>query len=87
MTISKTKSDLVNEAISEFLPSHHMRDEWLLFEERKKSPLEWMVAAFAVVFGIWHILTNLFLNEPGMWQNAIHFAGFAFLAPSGRCRR
>ncbi len=35
---------------------------------------------FALVFAIWHVLTNVILNEPGMWQNAIHFAGFAFLA-------
>ncbi|PID62018.1 MAG: C4-dicarboxylate ABC transporter permease [Gammaproteobacteria bacterium] len=34
------------------------------------------VAAFAV----WHVLTNSVLHEPGIWQNAIHFAGFAFLA-------
>lgn len=35
---------------------------------------------FALFFAIWHILTNVYLTEPGMWQNAIHFAGFAFLA-------
>jgi TRAP transporter 4TM/12TM fusion protein len=35
---------------------------------------------FAAAFGIWHIATNVYLNEPGLWQNAIHFAGFAFLA-------
>lgn len=35
-----------------------------------------LVAAFAV----WHIATNVFIHEPGNWQNAIHFAGFAFLA-------
>ncbi len=45
-----------------------------------KTPLEWFIAAFAVAFGVWHILTNIILNEPGLWQNAIHFAGFAFLA-------
>ena len=38
------------------------------------------VVVFSVGFGIWHILTNIFINEPGLWQNAIHFAGFAFLA-------
>ena len=38
------------------------------------------VVIFSVGFGIWHILTNIFINEPGLWQNAIHFAGFAFLA-------
>ncbi|MGK0271731.1 MAG: TRAP transporter 4TM/12TM fusion protein [Cocleimonas sp.] len=66
--------------INDVIPSHNLRDEWLLLDGQKKSPLEWMIAVFAVAFGIWHILTNLFLNEPGMWQNAIHFAGFAFLA-------
>lgn len=35
---------------------------------------------FAAAFGIWHIATNVYLNEPGLWQNAIHFGGFAFLA-------
>lgn len=39
-----------------------------------------IVLLFAVVFAIWHVLTNLVLTEPGLWQNAIHFAGFAFLA-------
>ena len=62
------------------LPVSPIRDHWLLLEGKNKSPLEWGIAAFAVVFGIWHILTNLYLNEPGLWQNAIHFAGFAFLA-------
>ena len=58
----------------------HIRDSWLLLNAEKKSLLQWIVAAFSVVFGIWHLLTNLVLNEPGLWQNAIHFAGFAFLA-------
>ena len=31
-------------------------------------------------FGLWHLATNMLINEPGLWQNAIHFAGFAFLA-------
>ena len=65
---------------SDILASHNIRDEWLILEGQKKSPLQWVIAAFAVVFGIWHILTNLYLQEPGLWQNAIHFAGFAFLA-------
>ncbi len=38
------------------------------------------MATIAVAFGVWHILTNIYLVEPGRWQNAIHFAGFAFLA-------
>ena len=35
---------------------------------------------FAVAFGLWHILTNVWLHEPGIWQNAIHFGGFALVA-------
>jgi TRAP transporter 4TM/12TM fusion protein len=35
--------------------------------------------AFICAFGLWHVATNLFWNEPGLWQNAMHFAGFAFL--------
>ena len=45
-----------------------------------KSPLSYAVISFAVVFAIWHIITNVFWIEPGRWQNAMHFAGFAFLA-------
>jgi len=82
----KQKAEQIDEQISDedILVSHNLRDEWLMLEDVKagqtKTPLEWFIAAFAVAFGIWHILTNLFLNEPGLWQNAIHFAGFAFLA-------
>ncbi|HRY06884.1 MAG TPA: TRAP transporter fused permease subunit [Hyphomicrobiaceae bacterium] len=36
--------------------------------------------ALIIAFGVWHIATNLYLLEPGIWQNAIHFGGFAFLA-------
>ena len=39
-----------------------------------------IVLVFALLFAIWHVLTNVYLTEPGLWQNAIHFAGFAFLA-------
>ncbi len=39
-----------------------------------------LVLIFALGFAVWHILTNVYLTEPGLWQNAIHFAGFAFLA-------
>ncbi len=41
--------------------------------------LQHLFLVFAFVFGLWHILTNVYLTEPGLWQNAIHFAGFAFL--------
>lgn len=35
--------------------------------------------SFLCCFGVWHILTNLYLQEPGFWQNCIHFAGFGLL--------
>jgi TRAP transporter 4TM/12TM fusion protein len=44
------------------------------------NPLRWAVVMFAAGFAIWHILTNVWLIEPGFWQNAIHYGGFAFLA-------
>ena len=35
---------------------------------------------FFCLFGLWHIVTNVYWNEPGIWQNCIHFAGFGLLA-------
>ncbi len=32
------------------------------------------------LFALWHIATNVYLAEPGRWQNCIHFGGFALLA-------
>ena len=40
----------------------------------------WLPTSMIVAFGLWHIATNLFLNEPGSWQNCIHFGGFALIA-------
>lgn len=67
------------------------RRHWLSIAGAGESPVSMAVAAFAILFGLWHILTNIWLVEPGMWQNAIHFAGFAFLAsvlysPFGQAR-
>ncbi len=45
------------------------------------NPWPWMLTLIGIcLFGIWHVLTNVYLTEPGKWQNCIHFAGFAFLA-------
>lgn len=55
--------------------------EYLLdLDGSKRTPVEWSVAVFAVLFGLWHIATSLFINEQTIWQNAIHFGGFALLA-------
>ena len=40
----------------------------------------WLPTAMIVAFGLWHIATNLYLTEPGSWQNCIHFGGFALIA-------
>lgn len=46
-----------------------------------KNPYPYLFLFIAVcLFGIWHVATNVYLHEPGRWQNCIHFAGFAFLA-------
>jgi len=62
---------------AEMAPSHELFD---LDRAFRKPGLPALIVGLSCLFGIWHILTNLVLNEPGMWQNAIHFAGFAFLA-------
>ncbi|WP_052093323.1 TRAP transporter permease [Hoeflea phototrophica] len=53
---------------------------WLSEMPTRGSPIRLAVVGFAICFALWHIATNIWLNEPGKWQNAIHFAGFAFLA-------
>ncbi len=40
----------------------------------------WLAIAAISGFGLWHIATNVYLTEPGHWQNCLHFGGFAFLA-------
>jgi len=50
-------------------------------EYAKSDPLPWAIGiALIALFALWHIATNVFINEPGLWQNTIHFGGFAFLA-------
>ncbi len=46
----------------------------------KQGGVYWAMSAAIVCFGLWHIATNVYLTEPGHWQNCIHFGGFAFLA-------
>jgi len=56
------------------------RGDLLEMSTPDKSLMARLSIGFAALFGIWHIATNVYLNEPGLWQNAIHFGGFAFLA-------
>ncbi len=46
----------------------------------RAHPAYWLPTSLIVAFGLWHIATNLYLNEPGSWQNCIHFGGFALIA-------
>lgn len=61
----------------DFTPSP--RDSLLNMPQGRWGPRQF-VLIFALIFALWHILTNVYLTEPGLWQNAIHFAGFAFIA-------
>jgi len=57
------------------------REHWLSFDESSSdfTGLRWLLICLAVFFAVWHVVTNLLINEPPIWQNAIHFGGFAFL--------
>ena len=44
-------------------------------EYAREHKAYWLPTSLIVVFGLWHIATNLYLNEPGSWQNCIHFGG------------
>ncbi|MBT7204355.1 MAG: TRAP transporter fused permease subunit [Deltaproteobacteria bacterium] len=59
---------------------YQSRDEWLTLNSHNKTIIQWSFAIFAVGFAIWHVATNLLINESPLWQNTIHFAGFAVLA-------
>lgn len=51
-----------------------------LERDTNRSWFDWAVFVAAILFALWHIATNLFWFERGIWQNAIHYAGFAFFA-------
>ena len=57
------------------------RDQWLSLEIPfgSKTIAQKVFVVCAVGFALWHIATNLLINEAALWQNAIHFGGFAVL--------
>jgi len=61
----------------------HIRDiktQLYSLDYAASNPWPWAFGICLIsAFALWHVATNVFLNEPGLWQNAIHFAGFAFL--------
>ena len=50
--------------------------DWLM----SKGLFGWCGLLVICAFASWHILTNVWLIEPGRWQNCIHFGGFALIA-------
>jgi len=57
------------------------KDRLVDLDAALRTPLPYFPIYIAIgLFGLWHIATNVYLIEPGRWQNCIHFAGFALLA-------
>ncbi|MBT5571745.1 MAG: TRAP transporter permease, partial [Alphaproteobacteria bacterium] len=69
-----------NQISADVVDEISVRGQLLSLEHVGRSPLRWLVVVFGASFAVWHVLTNIWLVEPGLWQNAIHFGGFAFLA-------
>ena len=42
---------------------YQSRDEWLTLHSHNKTTIQWSFAIFAVGFAIWHVATNLLINE------------------------
>ena len=61
--------------------SPETRDQWLSLDTpfRSKTNAQKFFVICTVGFALWHIATNLLINEAALWQNAIHFGGFAIL--------
>ncbi len=57
------------------------KDRLVDLEVARATPFPYLIIFLSIcAFGVWHIATNVYLNEGGFWQNCIHFAGFALLA-------
>lgn len=78
MAATDPSIDLDNAVMEEPVP---FKDRLVDFDFVLSKPFPYLLIFIAIcAFGIWHILTNVWLNEGGLWQNCIHFAGFGFLA-------
>ena len=42
---------------------YQSRDEWLTLDSHNKTIIQWSFAIFAVGFALWHVTTNLLINE------------------------
>lgn len=57
------------------------KEQLFSLDHAMQNPWPWAGGiALITLFSLWHIATNVYLTEPGLWQNAIHFAGFALIA-------
>ncbi len=74
---ASSAADIADEGV---MPANGFRTGVTDFDYSMARLLRYAPTILAVcAFGLWHVVTNLYLNEPERWQNAIHFAGFAFL--------
>ena len=55
------------------------RDRLVDLDSALRSPGYLLFFLAVCLFGLWHVATNIYLTESGLWQNCIHFAGFGFL--------
>lgn len=57
------------------------KEQLFSLDHAMQNPWPWAGGiALISLFALWHVATNVYLTEPGLWQNAIHFAGFALIA-------
>lgn len=57
------------------------KEQLFSLDHAMQNPWPWAGGTVLIaLFALWHIATNVYLTEPGLWQNAIHFAGFALIA-------
>ncbi|WP_306110772.1 MULTISPECIES: TRAP transporter fused permease subunit [unclassified Roseovarius] len=84
--IKAASDDPVSATVTTAMPSDagevsEKRRRWLDPESLGHGPWTAHVMRWAVIaFALWHIATNLFINEAGIWQNALHFGGFGLIA-------
>ena len=74
-TLDKASADVVVKEVPTVF-----RERIFDVEFARNNKAYWLPTSMIVAFGLWHIVTNLYLNEPGSWQNCIHFGGFALIA-------
>jgi TRAP transporter 4TM/12TM fusion protein len=68
-------------AVADPQSNHWFDDEFDLDTALQNRQYKNLIPIFGMcLFALWHLATNIWLIEPGIWQNSIHFGGFALLA-------